>query len=666
MNKSLKYFCTPAGEELPVPALPAASQPEVSVIIAVYNNIKLTAECVESISQCPDVTSYEVIIADDDSDDSTAAWCRRVPNLKHIVTGHRQGFVMNNNIASALARGKWILFLNNDTLVRPGWLDALVEAGSAGNVGAVGAKLVYPDGRLQEAGGVIWKNFDGWNYGRNTNPFAPEFNYRRSVDYCSGACLMVRREVWERLGGFWRDLEHSYGEDSDLCFSIRHRLGMEVIYEPRAVVVHLEGQSCGTSTESGIKKYQLINKEKLAIKWAKQVEAFPEATDANAQIGPRKFMGKPTVLLMDHYIPMFDRESGSRRLATILIMLREMGCHVMFLAENLYPQEPYATQIRSLGVELLVSADGYGTTIEELLEPRMGIIDLVWSVRPETTARWMSFIRSHNPSTRIVFDTGDIHHIRMKRQELLDGTFQAHVSPSEKMKEIEEMLCRETDLTIAICKNDVETLRGMGARQVEIVSGIYSNKTGHPDLGFEGRRGLLFIGSYQHTPNVDGMLWFLDQVWPWILREAPDMRLTLLGPNPPESIQQRASPNLLIQGYVPEVDPWFCEARLFICPLLYGAGIKGKLGQCIEHRLPFVSTTCGADGMHFTNELDALIADSPEEFAGQVLRLHEDRELWNRLRQNLAEHLAVYSPDEARKGLQAVLKSIPQSSFNNH
>src|SRR5690606_15747088 len=110
------------------------------------------------------------------------------------------GFLRTCNKAADLARGKYLLFLNNDTQVHPGWMDALhdtfIEQSQAG---LVGSRLIYPDGRLQEAGGIIWNDASGTNYGRDGDPLQPEYSYLRDVDYCSGASIMVPRALFEQI-----------------------------------------------------------------------------------------------------------------------------------------------------------------------------------------------------------------------------------------------------------------------------------------------------------------------------------------------------------------------------------------------------------------------------------------------------------------------------------
>lgn len=634
-------------------------KPRVSVIVPVYNQVFYTITCAISLFESRPKHSFELIIADDCSTDETSAVFSSLGGaVKMVRTGGNFGFLRNCNHAARMACGKHVLFLNNDTIVLPGCLDSLVEVLSDERCGAVGAKLLNLDGTLQEAGGVIWRDYEGWNYGRGANPVDPTFNYRRSTDYCSGSCLMVPRVIFEELGGFSTELEVAYGEDSDLCMAIRHRLGRDVIYEPRARLVHFEGQSCGTSVESGVKRYQVVNKEKLARKWAPVTDTFTPASEEHAQSGPRRHMGWPRVCLIDHYVPRFDRESGSRRLMTILQILRARGCHVYFLAENMFAEEPYATEVRKMGVELLVGAPGFSGSPGQLLADRRAVIDLVWCVRPEMTMKWMTFFRGLDPGIKIVFDTGDIHHLRLRAEEMISGRFVPELSPSEDMRRQEEQLCRQADLTVAISRDDAKVLGKMGAERVEVVSGIYSDCTCPDDPSFSEREGLLFVGS-AHSPNTDGILWFLEQVWPLVRARCPDLGIDLVGTLDQSVHFAAGEGGVRVSGHVPDLAGRFRRARVFVCPLRFGAGIKGKLGQCIEYGLPFVTTPVGADGMNFTHGKDALICADPGDFAEGIVRLYHEEELWLRIRKNLVQHLATYSTEKAGEGLEGVLSLIP-------
>lgn len=229
--------------------------PLLSIVVPVHGKWDYTRACLASIEAHRPAVPFEVLVVDDASPDRTAVLVAASPGVRLVRTEHNVGFVGACNLGASHARGAYLLFLNNDTEVRPGALDALVDAADSDDrIGLVGAMLVYPDGRLQESGGIVWADGSGWNYGRDHDAHAPEFAVRRDVDYCSGAAILVRQELFEAVGGFDQRYAPAYYEDTDLAFAIR-ATGHRTIVDPRAVVVHHEGVSHGTGVTDGVKRF---------------------------------------------------------------------------------------------------------------------------------------------------------------------------------------------------------------------------------------------------------------------------------------------------------------------------------------------------------------------------------------------------------------------------
>ncbi|RKZ54094.1 MAG: hypothetical protein DRR16_00870 [Candidatus Parabeggiatoa sp. nov. 3] len=255
---------------------PELSQPRVSIVIPVFNKALYTYNCLLTLQACDPEISKEVIIINNASSDDTAALLAQLQGAIKIINNTKnQGFVQACRQGAEIANGEFILFLNNDTQVTPSWLSNLVKVmDTQADIGITGSKLIYPDEQLQEAGGMIFNDASGWNYGRLQEPTDARYNQSREVDYCSGASLMIRKTLWNQLGGFDMRYAPAYYEDTDLCFAAR-QAGYKVYYCHDSQVIHHEGITAGTDIQSGYKVYQGINRKKFQAKWWNVLSSHP-------------------------------------------------------------------------------------------------------------------------------------------------------------------------------------------------------------------------------------------------------------------------------------------------------------------------------------------------------------------------------------------------------
>jgi O-antigen biosynthesis protein len=638
--------------------LPHSETPEVSIIIPVYNQLDYTLRCLKAIAVNLDQSiPVEIILVNDCSSDQTEEILSFLMAVNLINQPANQGFISACNQGAAVAKGKYLYFLNNDTQIKPNCIASLVQVlANDETVGAVGSKLIYPQGTLQEAGAIVWQDASGWNYGRQENPNAPEYNYLRPVDYCSGASLMVKKEVFERLSGFATNFAPAYYEDTDLCFAIRHQLGMKVMYQPKSEVIHYEGISSGTSITSGTKKYQAVNAIKFKQKWQanlKQDHYLPNLGIANASVAARNHFGNQTILVIDSYMPSYDRESGSRRLFELLKIFKDLNYHVIFAADNGFKSEPYASVLQNLQIEVLYTQAGYGTGIKEQIESRLNLIDLAWICRPELNQKYAALIRQ-KPEIKLIYDTIDLHYLRLKRAWAIDSSHCAKEQWVE-MQAQELKMAHLADLTITVTATEQKILEAQGVEQVAVIPNIHHAYQG--DLvEFEHREGILFIGSYNHLPNIDAVQWLCQEIMPLVWQIQPEIKVTLLGNNPSAEVLALESDRITVTGYIDDVSPYFLSHKLSVSPLRYGAGMKGKIGQSLEYSLPVVSTQIGTEGMNLVPEQDILEATNSLNFAQQILRLYTDKHLWNCISSNSHQAIANYTPKLIKQKLRQVLK----------
>ena len=642
--------------------LPNHASPLVSIIIPVYNQVKYTFNCLRSIAKNVSADlAIEVIVVNDGSTDNTERILEQVQGLKQINNSHNLGFLKSCNKGFTAAKGQYIYFLNNDTELRPQALEHLVAiCQQDSDIGAVGSKLIYPDGSLQEAGGIIWQDASGWNYGRNENALAPQYNYLRSVDYCSGASLLVRKSALLALNGFDADFAPAYYEDTDLCFAIRYRLGLKVIYQPKSEIIHHEGVGCGTELTNGIKRYQAVNLKKFAAKWANRLQDYPlRKDDLTVAAASRRHSGNKTILVIDLYAPCYDKESGARRIWELLQIFKQLDYHVIFVPDNGAKEEPYVGMLQEKGIEVVYTQAGYGTPIEQQLQALLPLVDIAWICRPQLYEKYAPLVREYD-RIKLVYDTVDLHYLRLQRGGQFSDTGSSIESMREwvRMQSKELKAAHEADLTIAIAETEKEILQEQQVANLAVVPNIHSPYLGDKP-GFATRKGLLFIGSYNHPPNVDGVLWLVREIMPLVWQQIPELTVTLLGNNPTEEITAlKEDARIVVTGYIPDVTTYFMSHRVFVAPLRYGAGMKGKIGQSLSYGLPIVSTAIGIEGMNLIAGQNVSKAERSDKFAEQIIRLYQDESLWHKLANNSHEAIAFMTPKAIKSNLQYILENL--------
>ena len=637
----------------------SSDDPLVSIIIPAYNQFAYTFNCLESLSvNLSSDLAYEIIIVNDASTDETLEQLATlVKGIKVLTNAENSGFIRSCNYGASQAKGQYLYFLNNDTRILENCIESLLKLiVNNPQVGAVGSKLIYANSKQQEAGGIIWNSADGWNYGRLDSPEEPEYNYVRPVDYCSGASLLVPTELFKQLGGFSQDFIPAYYEDTDLCFAIRE-LGYQVLYQPQSNVIHYEGITSGTDLSSGIKQYQVINQTKFREKWSKVLTKHLDNDANNVPKAARRLQGKPTILVIDSYVPLYDRESGCVRLLNILKLLLNLGYSVIFFPDNGYPEQPYTSVLQQLGIEVI-----YGTpqryNLEEKLIKYLPLIDGVWLCRPELCDKYMDLIRLKT-KVPIIYDTIDLHFLRLKRQkDYLDPSYQNTSWSWETYQKLELNYANQAEATVVVTEDEKQVLSSLGVKNVWVIPNIHEEISLSEKVAFDQRAGLVFIGSYNHPPNIDAVKWLCLEIMPLVWASRPDITVNLLGSNLKDEVKELASDKVVVTGYVPEVEPYFQKSRVFVAPLRFGAGMKGKIGQSLSLGLPTITTKIGAEGMGLIDHQDVLIADTDEEFAQAVIELYDNRELWQKLADNSLETIKRYQPATVQTNLQALLSNL--------
>jgi GT2 family glycosyltransferase/glycosyltransferase involved in cell wall biosynthesis len=633
---------------------PAPDKPKVSIIIPVFNQIAVTLLCLKSIYDHTSGSNHEVIVVDDLSEETTNHCLQRVEGLRLLKNKTNQGFLRSSNAGAAAARGEYLLFLNNDTEVTSGWREALLRVFELrADAGLVGAKLLFPDGRLQEAGGIMWRDASGVNYGKWDNPDKPEYNYLREVDYCSGACILLKKSLFERLGAFDPIYAPAYYEDTDLAFKVR-KARRKVYYQPFSAVVHHEGVSSGTSLESGVKSYQLVNQTKFRTKWADTLSHHLEG-DATHLRGAQARGPKLRALVVDARVLCPDQDAGSLRMLSVILILQELGFQVTFVPHNLVHVSPYTERMQELGIEFLHSPFFPG--FDAFFAERGKEFDVVIISRAEVTEAVLPFCRKHIPNTPVIFDTVDLHFLRGQREAELTRDEDKRKRAAE-MEKLELGLSSACDAVVVVSTEETRILKKrLPGNRVALISMIHEVQS--VIAPYNSRRDCLFIGGFEHTPNVDAMLWFASKIMPRVIQKLPELRLHIIGSKMPDRIRSLASKNIVTHGYVEHIEPFLQSCLVSVAPLRFGAGVKGKITQSMSWGLPVVSTAIGAEGMHLTHDKNVLVADQAAAFAKHILQLHRDPDLWWRLSQNGLKTIQKYfSVAAAKDNLRQLLLDL--------
>jgi GT2 family glycosyltransferase len=360
--------------------------PLVSIIIPVYNQWYYTYSCLLSILHHTKDIDYEIILADDGSKDETQNIQAVVENIKVIRNKENLGFIKNCHHASGFAIGKYILFLNNDTNVQQDWLKYLVKVMEKDqSAGIVGPKFLSPNGRIQEAGGIIWQDGSSSHYGYGDTPGKPEYNYVKETDYISGAGLMIRKPLWDTIGGFDEQFAPFYYEDTDLAFAAR-KYGYKVVYQPKSMILHFEGATCGTAVNTESKQRMQLNKEKFLEKWRKVLEKEHFEKGNSIFVARDRSSSKKTILVYDDGEPCLDEK---------IKKMSEMGVNIKVLRKDFSRYEPYTSNLEQSGVEVLYGY-WYHKNIKRWLKDNGKYLDCVYLEKHLPTGKYSELIKRNS------------------------------------------------------------------------------------------------------------------------------------------------------------------------------------------------------------------------------------------------------------------------------
>lgn len=616
--------------------LPPEPAPLVSVIVVAWRSAPYLLDCLRALEASVARVSYEVLLVlNQPAPALVTAVQDGVRGATVLTTTANLGFGGGVNLAAERARGEYVVLLNDDTEVERGWLERLVETAERRlDAGAVGSTMLFPDGTVQEAGSILWADGSTLTVGRGLPGDSRRYDFERTVDFASGGSLLVRRSLWEQLGGMAPDYYPAYYEDTDLCLRISEA-GWRVWYQPRSRVMHHES----TSTNELYRGYLFErNKHILRAKFKAVLEQRVTAAPwdpAAVEEAVWRAMGAPErVLLVDDQLPVPARGSGMPRMAEALAALQGSGRYHVTAWTSLVDGSLDNDLMCRLGVEVIDEA-----LEDHLTAQRVPYAAAIFS-RPHNYERYAPLVAAAMPQTALIYDAEALFHRRIEREAALHGDSEHGRMlrrVAAEMRQSEAAIAADADAVVAISEEEAAMLGETARRPVRIHGPLLEGIRPSP-AGFAERMDIAFVAGWAAgpgSPNADGLLWFARDVLPRVRGRVPGARLLVTGTSPPAPLLRLASPSVVFLGSVDDLSELYGRVRVVVVPMRFGAGVKNKTVEALQFGVPTVSTTVGAEGLPLDDPDAVLVADLGATFAELVAGLLDDPVAWELQRRRI-------------------------------
>ena len=620
-------------------ALPDVETPIVSVVMVAHGGGDTALHAVEKLVANTE-PHYELIIVDNHSPDDTAdRLTSGVEGADLVRNKENVGFAKGCNQGAARAAGTYLCFLNPDAFVEPGWLDPLLDVFARNaKAGAAVPLFLHPDGRVQEAGSAVDSTGGALAIGDGDDPKLFEHRFTRTVDYGSAACLIVRADLFAKVGGFDPTYSPAYYEDVDLCFKLAE-LGFLTVYEPRARVVHLRG---GASARANA--LMRVNRHVFASRWRERLERrrpLRSSPDPRLRLAARDAESLERILVVDDRVPHYDRGSGDPRMARLLAELIDLWpeARVTLLAADPRNAERYAAPLLEKGIEVACADEHF----DRWLERRRAHYSVVMVSRASNIDRFDHFLRKTQPQARRIYD---IEALVFRRLE------QEGAESAQQLRELDEKGIEGADVILCVSEEEAAFARACSNAPVFVLPTYVSLPT--RTRSFDERTGVVFFGGFlagPGGPNEDAVVRLVEDVMPLLWEDMPELKLDVIGANPTLRVRDLQQTCVEVVGFVPDPAERLSAARVHVHPLRYGAGIKLKLIDTMAAGLPFVTTPTGAEGLGLGELEGVLVADDARELARLALELYGDGDLWRHVQRGLLRLARRFSRDRFRKTL---------------
>ena len=570
----------------------------VTIVIPAFNSFFEVATCIESVFLHPSTTNYKIVIADDASPDVSYSSLEQLNGITVLHQNVNIGYIQNINAAASEIATEFLLTLNQDVIVCPGWLDELVlEADRNPKVGIVGPRILDRKFKILEAGGIIFQHAHAAHRGRGSMPEDHRYNFSTNVDYVSGCAMLVRTTVWRELSGLDNQYTPAYYDDVDLCLRAR-KSGWLVRYAPISCIVHFEGTSMGANEHdsSSLKHFQVLNREKVA-------QNHPELNSHTSidQL-PRIDSHCPTrtkVACVFESMPFANRDGGSVDFILFVEYLLELGYSVSAIFVHIVGPKDTANW-RSLGIQCvqLNTKQGLEVTDSSDFIVSFGIMAGVQLAKMDLSHKqWV-----HHTSDCVTRRLEAMNELLKNQRDIsreASRWFLGLPSDVPQMWEIEKQVLALPSTTLFVTQHDLEYAQQKGATGNFVHFPILK---GGPDSNSipEPLQELTvgFVGSFLHSPNPDAVEYFLRDIWENIHKAVPGSRFLIWGSNinDKQIAEWSNVPGVEVCGWFATWNEVVAQTRVLVSPLRFGAGMKHKVVSTYIHGRPVVGTCTSFEG----------------------------------------------------------------------
>lgn len=609
-----------------------SKNPCISIIIVLFNKANLTYACLKSLEEYVKIP-FQLILVDNNSTDNTRQLLNRLDGAEVIFNSENLHFLRACNQAIEGVITPYTLFLNNDIELFKDSISSVYNTlKSNEKFGAVGGKIIGLDGTLIEAGSIIWADGSCQGYGRDQIPDQFNFSFHRVVDYCSGSFIITRSELFRKHGGFDEQYVPAYYEESDYCMWLQKK-GYKCIYDSNAVVRHVE---FGSSDQEQAVIHQTKNQLKF---YKKHHECLKKhSANNNTNIVTARFAASQQhckkVLYLDDRVPHRELGSGFTRSNEIVNNIQKLGYQVTIFPMHYSFTESWDDAYSDLSPFIEIIKDGNYHSFNEFIKSRPEYYDIIWVSRPHNMDIAYQYILKYAQNYKLIYDAEAIFSERMKLDLKLQGIPISNRTLLNQTKK-EVNLAMNADVVVTVSIQDAKKFNAFNIDHIRVLG--HSIKKRSTKIPYSKREGLLFVGNLDvdFSPNVDSIKWFVNNIFPLIKQQLPDIKLNIIGSNDAKALAKLKVEDVTFLGRVDSLQEYYDQSRVFIAPTRFAAGIPYKIHEAAANGIPSVTTKLLGLQLNWDHRRKIMVSSLDiDEFADTVVELYQSQELWDRIQKN--------------------------------